>query len=209
MAGTRTQLIEAMFKPAEGGYLFRAPPPFFVWPARFYVVTEAQKDQLAPVAVPRYVAIQQIATMLIALCGGPVLASLAVWRYTGHDSPNPTDIAAVAVLTLLLMLVVFLARRWWLVWKLAPMLNVLPRSETGFSLKEMRERAYQQMSVRQLVVVGAISTAAAAVMAMTAFEGFLRSRPDAFVYAGCAVVFAFTAAIYFKRLILRAEAAKD
>jgi hypothetical protein len=205
MADTRTQLIEAMFKPVEGGYVFRAPPPFFVWPARFYFVTQAQKDQLAPVAVPRYVAIQQVATMLIALCGGPVLASLAVWRYTGHDSPNPIDIAAVTVLTLLLILVVFLARRWWLVWTLAPMLKVLPRSETGFSLEEMRERAYKAMSVRQLVFVGAISTAAAAIMALTAFERFLRSRPDAFIYVGCAVVFAF--AIYFKRLIRRAEAA--
>ena len=208
MADTRTQLIEAMFKPVEGGYVFRAPPSFWVWPTRFYLVTEHQKEQLAAVAVPRHVAIWQVAFLLIVLLGAPTLSTLAVWAYTGHDSPTTADIWMLSILSFLLMIGGALARRWWLVWKLAPMLKVLPRSEAGFSLKEMRERAYQQMSVRQLVVVGAISTVAAAVMAMTGFEKFLRSSPDAFIYAGCAVVFGFTAGIYFTRLIRRADATK-
>ncbi len=208
MADTRTQLISAMFKPTEGGNVFRAPPPFWVWPTRFYLVTEQQKDQLAAVAVPRHVAIWQVAFLIIVIFGAPTLAGLTVWATTGHDSPTTADIGMLFILSFLLMFGAALARRWWLVWKLAPMLAVLPRTDAGFSLKEMRERAYGALSVRQLAFISVLNVVTATIMVMTGLLKVITSKPDGFIYLGCAVVFSFVAAIYLKRLLWRAEATK-
>jgi len=205
MADTRTQLIASMFKPVEDGYVFRAPPPFWVWPAKFYLVTAHQKEQLAAVAVPRHVAIWQVAFLVIVICGAPALTGVALWAYTGHDSPTTADIWMLCILSFLLMIGAALARRWWLVWKLAPMLKVLPRTDKGFSLKEMQAQATAAMSVRQLVFVSVLNAVVATIMLMTGLLEVITSKPAGFVYLGCGVVFSVVTAIYLKRLLRRAE----
>ena len=46
MSDYREPIVLTLFKPVSDGYVFRAPSPWVVGPARHYLVNEAQKTEL-------------------------------------------------------------------------------------------------------------------------------------------------------------------
>ena len=201
MTDLRALMEAATFQPVPGGYLFREP---FRLPskARYYLVSEAQKAQLAARAIPRRPVLWQI-SLWSTLCTMVAIACLAVWLYTGHDHPTATDAIGMIVVTIAQLLVRFALLRWWKLRRVRPLLAILQPTELRPTQSATRGADANAMSVKQLVFVGVSSTCAATAMLVSGATQLALRQPIGFFWLALSLMFAALAIFHFKHLIDR------
>jgi hypothetical protein len=125
MAWLRDNIEAAQFKPVSSGYIFRAPSVWLFGAANHYLVTDAQKSEILPVAMtlPRWVL--GLGLLWLLLCG--LTSALLAWALSGIAFD--VAIAMVKVLAIATgVLIPFIAARVTL-HRLRPLLAGLPRAD--------------------------------------------------------------------------------
>lgn len=206
MADMRTQIAAAMFKPVPGGYVFREP---YRWPFRqsaHYLVNEAQKDQLIAMTVPKRPILWQI-SIWGTLCLMVAVAGIAVWACTRHDDPTLIDTIGMIVLTFVQVIVALSILRWRKLRRIRPLLASLQTTDLKITRSDMQHQTTNAMSIRQLILVGAINVMTCSSLLISAMIFLLLGRSVGFFYLGGGLLFGTLAIVYYRRLIDRVESA--
>lgn len=151
------QIAASLFQAAPGGYVYREP---YGWPfkhALHYLVTEDQKIAILDVVVPRRPILWQVA-LWSTLCVFVAVDCVALWLYTGHDTPTGFDIFAVLALAATQVLVALVILFWWRRRQLAPLIATLTPTELRITRSDMRKPATNAMSSKQLLFGGPVSS---------------------------------------------------
>ena len=207
MSDIGNQIAATMFKAGPGGFVFREPYRWVFGPARHYLVNEAQKAQIAAVVVPRWPILSQV-VMWTVLCAMVAVAGVIVWAVNRHDSPNAGDVAAMASLTAVQVYASLLLFRWWQLRRLRPLLaGAQPTDEriTRADVERALSAGAGAVSVRQLVVIGAVNVFASAVVLVTFIVFLILGQSLAWLFLPMAVLFGGLAVVYFRRLMLKVE----
>jgi hypothetical protein len=194
------------FQPVPGGYLYREPFRLSS-KAQHYLVSEAQKAQLAALTIPRRPVLWYIA-LWGSLCAMIATACVAIWLYTGHDEPTASDIIGMMVLTTAQILVAFAILRWWKLRRLRPILATLQPTQLRVTQSATRDAAVKVMSLKQLLVAGVASTFAAATALVSGAVQLALRQPIGVLWLAISLVFVGLAALWFTRLLKRAETAR-
>jgi hypothetical protein len=154
-----------MFKKVPDGYVFRAPNPWVLGRARFYLVDEVQKAQLLAIITARSQAVFWV------VFAGLIAASTAALAYgSGHGSPTPRDLvvmlalAPVWIYAALLISIRPTARR------LQPLLADLPRTDQRITAVDRREAVRKTLSLEQYVMLGVSQAITAAAMIVLVWQ---------------------------------------
>jgi hypothetical protein len=201
------QIAATMFKAAPGGFVFREPYRWVFGPARHYLVSEAQKAQIAAVVVPRRLILWQVAVWT-TLCLMVAIAGVIVWATGRHDNPSAGDVAAMIGLTVVQVYAGLLIFRWWKLRRLRPLLaGALPTDEriTRSDVERALNTGAAAVSVRQLVVTGAVSVIASTVFTMNFIIFLVLGQALAWLFLPTAILFGGVAWVYFRRLMLKVE----
>ena len=208
MSDTRTQIAAVLFQPVPGGYVYREPFRWFTKTCPHYLVDEQQKSMVLAIMTPRRPVLWQVGFWSM-LCAMVAIACVAMWAYSGHDSPTLTDTAGIAVLTIAQLATAFALLRWRKLRRLRPLLATLPRTDLQISQSEMRKAATNAMSGRQLAIALAANVFAASAMLLNAALQLPRRDPMGFFWLVLSLPFASLAAYYLRLLIGRtAKAAR-
>jgi hypothetical protein len=205
MANLRAQMEAVTFQPVPGGYVFREPFRLSS-KAQYYLVDDAQKAQLLALTIPRRPVLWQIA-LWGTLCAMVAIACVAIWLYTGHGDPTATDTIGMIVLTIAQIIVGFVILRWWKLRRLRPVLATLEPTDLRLTQKAMRDGAANVMSAKQLVIAGVSSTFAATAALINCAIQIATRQPIGLLWLVIGLVFAGLAALWFTRLLRRAETA--
>jgi hypothetical protein len=203
MADLRAQIEAVTFQPVPGGYVFREPFRLSS-KAQHYLVNDAQKAQLVALTIPRRPVLWQVA-LWGTLCAMVAIACVAIWLYTGHGDPTATDTIGMIVLTIAQILVGFGILRWWKLRRLRPVLATLQPTDLRLTQSAMRDAAANVMSGKQLVIAGVSSTFAATAALVNGAIQIATRQPIGLLWIVISLVFAGLAALWFTRLLKRAE----
>ena len=206
MTDMRTQIAAAMFKPVPRGYVFREP---YRWPftqSPHYLVNEAQKDQLLAMTVPKRPILWQIA-IWGTLCLMVAVAGIAVWAYTRHDDPTLIDTIVMIVLTFVQVIVALSILRWRKLRRIRPLLASLQTTDLKITRSDMQRQTTNAMSIRQLILVGAINVMTCSSLLISAIIFLLLGRSVGFFYLAGGLLFGTLAIVYYRCLIDRVESA--
>jgi hypothetical protein len=171
----RAQQTAALFKPVEGGYVFRAPYQLGLGAVAHYRVDERQKAELADVIAGKHPWGTRVALAFAAI-GAVVIAAIAVFAVSPHKSPTAIDMLAMIALSLVAVAPIFALWRWWKLRQLAPLLARLPRTDEQITRREMRAAAAAAMSVKQLWALTIVFALAGALNLFAAAEAFSSAR---------------------------------
>jgi hypothetical protein len=185
----------SLFKPVEGGYVFRAPYQLGFGKARHYLVSEAEMAALAAAITGRRPALTRVG-LALAAAAAAIVASILVFVFSPHRGPAISDSIAIFALTFALILVQAAAWRFWKLRRLAPMFARLTPTELTITRAEMRRVMFAGMSLYQLWVAtiilgiaGALNLASSAYAiwgGRTAFSGIVSGT----IFTGIAVYYA-------------------
>jgi hypothetical protein len=206
MADTRTQIAAVLFRPAPGGYVYRQP---YRWPfgeAPHYLVNEDQKAAIMEITLSKRPILSQV-ILWGTLCAMVAVACVGLWAITGHDTPTGIDTILMIVLTVAQVILALAILFWWKRRRMRPLLATLPLTDLRISQSEMRTAATNAMSVKQIVIVGALGVFASTAMLFSGAVQLALRQPIGFVWLGGSLVFAVLAYYYFKQLIARSEKA--
>jgi hypothetical protein len=204
MTDTRTQMAAAMFMPVLDGYVFREP---YRWPftqSPHYLVNEAQRDKLLAMTVPKRPILWQIAlwgTLCLMVAG----AGFVVWAFTRHENPTLIDTISMMVLTFAQVVVALLILRWRKLRELRPLLARLPTTDLRITRSDMQRQTMNAMSIRQLILLGAINVMACSSLLISGIIFLVLSQSQGFFYLAGALLFGTLAIVYYRRLIDRVE----
>jgi hypothetical protein len=205
MSDTSTQIAAAMFKPVPGGYVFREPYRLpFTRSCHYFLVNDAQKDQLLAMFVPKRPILWQ-AALWGTLCLMVAVAGIAVWAYTRHDSPTLVDAIGMIVLTFAQVFVALLILRWRKLRKLRPLLASIPTTDLRITRSDMQRQTTNAMSIRQFILLGAINVMTCSSLLISAIIFLLLGRSVGFLYLAGGLLFGTLAIVYYRRLIDRVE----
>jgi hypothetical protein len=198
-------IYDGLFKETPGGYLFRAPNPWLFGAGKHYLANEAQRAEILELGRVRHPGLRS------RVCFGnhclpprqyaPRLSSLGTRR-------------AIAILTSASLLTSLLTVTRLRLRRLHPILMRLPRSEERLTLRDIQATQLQAISLKKLLLLGAVLTASAVVQAIClAFiigmdVGARRhlSFGSSQVLSVCLVLLqGGVAALYFKRAASRAQ----
>jgi hypothetical protein len=126
MAAVRA--ITPMFKPVPGGYVYRPPTRWIFWRKRFYLVNEAQKEELLSIVAARglYGARVRGYIFLIALVALIFSATMIVAYASGHRDPTGLDAAILLGLVPFYIYGALVISIWPITHRLEPILAGLP-----------------------------------------------------------------------------------
>ena len=204
MTDTRAQMAAALFMPVPGGYVYREP---YRWPftqAPHYLVNEAQREKLLAIAVPKRPVLWQIA-LWGTLCLMVAVAGFAVWAFTGHENPTLIDAMSMMLLTFAQVVAALLILRWRKLRELRPLLSSLPTTDLRITRSDMQRQATNAMSIRQLILLGAINVMACSSFLIGGVIFLALRQPQGFFYLAGALLFGTLAIVYYHRLIDRVE----
>lgn len=205
MTDTRTRMAGAMFMPVPGGYVFREP---YRWPftqAPHYLVNEAQRDKLLAMIGPKRPILWQI-TLWGTLCLMVAAAGFMVWALTRHENPTVIDTISMIALTFVQVVVAFLVLRWHKLRGLRPLLAGLPTTDLRISRSDMQRQMMNAMSVRQLILLGAINVMACTSFLISGIIFLVLSQWQGMLHLAGALLFGALAIVYCRRLIDRVAA---
>lgn len=204
MTDMRTQMAAAMFMPVLDGYVFREP---YRWPfthAPHYFLNEAQKDKLLAMTVPKRPILWQI-TLWGTLCLMVAGAGFVVWALTRHENPTVIDTISIIALTFAQVVVAFLILRWHKLRGLRPLLASLPTTDLRITRSDMQRQTMNAMSVRQLILLGAINVMACTSFLISGIVFLVLSQSQGIFHLAGALLFGTLAIVYHRRLIDRVE----
>jgi hypothetical protein len=159
-----------LFKPVEGGYVFRAPYQIGFGKVRHYLVSEAEMSALVAAIAGQRPALTR-AGLALAAAVAAIVASTLVFVFSPHRGPAISETIAISALTFALILIQATAWRFWKLRRLAPMFARLTPTELAITRAEMRRTMLARMSTRQLWVVTIILGIAGALnLASSAFS---------------------------------------
>jgi hypothetical protein len=202
MTDTRSITAAAMFMPVPEGYVFREP---YRWPftqAPHYLVNEAQRDKLLAMIGPKRPILWQI-TLWGTLCLMVAAAGFLVWAVTRHENPTVIDTISMMALTFAQVVVAFLVLRWHKLRGLRPLLASLPTTDLRITRSDMQRQTMNAMSVRQLILLGAIHVLAFTSFLISGIIFLVLSQWQGVVYLAGALLFGTLAIVYYRRLIDR------
>ncbi|CAN7403145.1 hypothetical protein LJR220_003611 [Bradyrhizobium sp. LjRoot220] len=204
MTDTRAQMAAGMFMPVLDGYVFREP---YRWPftqARHYLVNEAQRDKIIAMIVPKRPMLWQIA-LWGTLCLMVVAAGFVVWAFTRHENPTLVDTISMMVLTFAQVVVAFLFLRWLKLRELRPLLASLPTTDLKITRSDMQRQSMNAMSIRQLILLGAINVMACSSFLISGIIFLILSQSQGLFYLAGALLFGALTFLYYRLLIDRVE----
>jgi TPR repeat protein len=196
-----------MFKPAAGGWVYRAPNPWVFGNAPHYLVNEAQKAKIEAIIIPRRpVLLGLIIALGILAC---VLAITgAVWLISGDEDPTTADVIAMAALTAISLLATIPIVNRTQRRRLQPILAELPLTKERITFADMRKNARTAASFRQsrnAFIASAFASFAAVFAAYSHY--FARPGIDAelMTWGFNAVVFGWLALVWYRRALSKAK----
>jgi len=204
MADTRTQVAAVLFRPAPGGYVYREP---YRWPfgdAPHYLVNEDQKAAIMDITLSKRPILFQV-ILWSTLCAIVAISCVGLWAVTGHDTPTGIDTILIILLTVAQVILALEILYWRQRRRLRPLLATLTPTDLRISQSEMRAAATNAMSVKQIVIVGALGVFASTAMLFSGAVQLALRQSIGFVWLGGSLVFAVLAYYYFKQLIARSE----
>jgi hypothetical protein len=204
---TDTTSVESInFKQVPGGFVFRAPSTWLFGRANHYLATETQKHEIVAILAQRRPVL--FLTMLwLILCLMVAAACLAVWAYTGHDTPTTLDIAVMIAIVAVEVVAGLQLLFWWRLRRLRPILGALRPTEEKITYRDMQAAATDVASVKQLTVV-TISSACACTVFAFSFILYLAlgmSLLMALFQLVMAVLMGLITVIWARRLIAKAQ----
>jgi hypothetical protein len=181
-----------LFKPVEGGYVFRVPYQLGLREVRHYLVSESQKAALvAAIAGQRPARTRSY----LALAGAVAIiaAALIVMALSPHSNPMASDTFAMIALATVLVLIGAAGWRCWKLRQLAPLLAQLQPTELTITRAEMRRAAiagtatsHLRLNVILSAIVGGIYLATAA-YAISGGQAASTSMIAGIIFIGIAV----------------------
>jgi hypothetical protein len=194
-SGSVMKHLESLFKPVEGGYVFRVPYQLGLGKVRHYLVSESQKAALAAtIAGPRPV--RTHIGLALAGAGAITVATLVVFALSRHHGPQASDTFAVIALSFALLHVEIAAWRFYKLRQLAPLLAQLPPTELAITRAEMRRVAiagtatsHLQLNVILSSIVGGMNVALG-IYAMAGGRSGSHLMVSGIVFIGIAVYYA-------------------
>jgi hypothetical protein len=133
----RQQTLDVFFKPAEGGYVFRAPSPWVIGRAKHYLVNEVQKIQIQNIKNLQVWMTIVIWLALFALCFGG--GSLLLYVVSGHPEPTTIDAVIMMLLAFIGILLPIPLLGYWRLHQLDPIIRTLPPTNERISFREIKE----------------------------------------------------------------------
>ena len=132
MASVFDRAVEASFTPTDDGYVFRCPNPWLLGRRRSYLVNDAQKAVLAAHLRQR----QRVILWLLAIYLLIAFAATMLLQSSGPPDAATGGFLALVVLIMLGMLAIALVPHLYLMRKIEPVLQQLPRSDERATLHE-------------------------------------------------------------------------
>ena len=198
------QMAAAMFMPVLDGYAFREP---YRWPftqSPHYLVNEVQKDKLLAMTIPKRPILWQIVpwgTLCLMVPG----AAFVVWAFTRHENPTLIDTISMMVLTFAQVVVALLILRWRKLRELRPLLADLPTTDLRITRSDMRRQTMNAMSIRQLILLGAINVMACSSLLISGIVFLVLGQSKGFFCLAGTLLFGALAIVYYRSLIDRVE----
>lgn len=126
--------LDALFKPATGGYVFRAPNPRIVAQAKHYFATEDQKTQILQAMKMPSCVVEVFWLTFFALCvgGGTTLPF-----FVGDPEPTKTNVAIIVVMAILGLSLPLPLIGYWQLHQLKPILQTLRQTNERISFREI------------------------------------------------------------------------
>jgi FtsH-binding integral membrane protein len=206
---TSKLIASTIFKPVPGGYVYCAPDRVF-GPSRCYLVNEAQKAEIVAITTPRRPILLQV-VLWLAFALIVVVSELILWAYTGHDNPTATDGLVVFIVAILGAVVGLALLRSWKLRRLRPVLAGLPLTDeriTSHDVQQAMKANVNATSHKQLIVQGVVGVAACMCFIFSfVVQSILGHLGIALVSLAAAILFGFTAAMVFARLVRQVERA--
>jgi hypothetical protein len=151
----------SLFKPVEGGYVFRVPYQTGLGKVRHYLVSESERIALAE-TIDGKRPLRARACLALSGAGAFVIATLAVYALSPQPDPQAADTLAIAALAFVLIAAQFAAWRWWKLRQLAPTLARLALTDLQITRREMRQAMLDTLSVGQIRAIAILSGLAGA-----------------------------------------------
>jgi hypothetical protein len=158
----------SLFKPVEGGYVFRVPYQLGLGKVRHYLVNESEKATLIAAIVGERPA-RRRNYLWLAGTAALIVAVSVVLALSPHREPAVSNTIAILVLSFALILVEAAAWRFWKLRQLAPMLARLVPTELTITRAEMRRATFARNATSHVWfgtilygVVGAVGLASSA-----------------------------------------------
>jgi hypothetical protein len=138
--------LAILFKPTEGGYVFRAPNPWVFGQANHYFVTDAQKAQiLDTMKMPLWLApVIWMGFLVLFVAGGTLL----LYNLSGHAEPTTADTAIIIALAFVGVLLPLPLMGYWQLYRLKPIMQTLHSTNERISFREMTEATRVATSAR-------------------------------------------------------------
>ena len=155
------QQIEALvFKKVAGGYVYRAPNPWLFGKGRHYLVSEAQKEEIAEILKLKWPLLSTAIVMAFIVVAGAA-SGVAAWGFFRHQDLGFSHVLLILALFIVSVFIALTAlnfvRFLLLKPKLEPILMSAQRTNERISLREMRQGARTQQSLRDLIRTGALN----------------------------------------------------
>ena len=155
MSESRRQIEAMLFKPAAGGFIYRAPNPWILGRADHYVVNEVQKSELLGIIVAPWPMLRLAVIAAGALLWGVGMATVG-WAFSGHEDPTAGDAVLMIVVTFAAL---FLALHFALRRKLRrmqPILAQATRTNAAITSGEICSAMNRTTSFKTATLLGAI-----------------------------------------------------
>lgn len=154
MSDYREPIVSTLFKQVSDGYVFRAPSPCVVGPARHYLVNAAQKTQIMAMLMPPRPMLRAVG-LVVPLTLWPLVFTQVIVPF-GFDLAHLTarDIFVMCGLFMIPFLAMLQIFHWWNLRQLRPVLADLPRTTQKISNRNLYPALVEAMPVWNLALLG-------------------------------------------------------
>jgi hypothetical protein len=176
-------VVASLFKPVEGGYVFRVPYQLGLGKVRHYLVNENEKAELvAAIAGPRPARTRNY--LWLAGTAAVIVATLIVLVLSPHHVPTVSDTLAMIALACALILVEAAVWRSWKLRQLAPMLARLTPTQLAITRADMRRATVAGTATSALRLNMILSGAAGAACLASSAYSFWGGRDGSHAMVG-------------------------
>lgn len=153
MSDYREPIVLTLFKQVSDGYVFRAPSPWVVGPARHYLVNEAQKTEIMAILMPPRPMLR-VAALVIPLTLWLLVFTQVVVRF-GFDLAHVTsrDIFVMCGLFVVPLVAILQVFHWWNLRLLRPVLADLPRTTAKIPNRDLYPALVEALPVWNLALL--------------------------------------------------------
>lgn len=157
MSDARSSIEAILFKPATGGFIYRAPNPWVFGAADHFLVNEAQKHDILEIVVARRPILRLAAITVALLLWGIGIGTLC-WAFSGHEDPTAADVVVMIVMTIAAMFLALHGEIRRKLRRLQPILAGLPRSNEPITSAELRKAMTGSISFKAALWTGILWT---------------------------------------------------